>query len=88
MKPLSAGIDNVYQSPIRVGSQKMHRYRALHMINSNSRRNNDFVLLNIEKARIDSPEKCLISRKTHSINRSKNIVDLRSGHKKLTHVGL
>jgi hypothetical protein len=48
------------------------------MINSNSRRNNDFVLLNIERARIDSPKKCLISGKTHS-NRSKNIVDLGSG---------
>jgi hypothetical protein len=72
------------------------------MINSDSRRNNDFVLLNIERARIDSPKKCLISAKTRS-NRSKNIVDLGSGrvgsghqkifdigsvHKKLTHVGL
>ncbi len=61
-----------------VGSQKVHRCQALHMIKSNSRRNNDFVLLNIERARIDSPKKCLISAKTRS-NQSKYIINLGSG---------
>jgi hypothetical protein len=67
----------------QVGSQKNDRFRILHKTNSNSRWNNSFVTLGIEKACIDSPKRFLIfEEKLALINQKLSLLSDRVGSQK------